>query len=40
MAEKVPSSKTGGVSWFRDLTTADTFYLLFLSPFSFWLTVE
>ncbi|GJV95773.1 mitochondrial inner membrane protein OXA1-like protein [Tanacetum coccineum] len=40
MEEKVPSLKTG-VSWFRDLTTADTFYILpFLSLFSFWLTME
>ncbi|PWA70773.1 chromatin protein family [Artemisia annua] len=41
MEEKVPSLKTGGVSWFTDLTTVDTSYILpFLSVFSFWLTVE
>ncbi|XP_076931125.1 mitochondrial inner membrane protein OXA1-like [Bidens hawaiensis] len=41
MVEKVPSFKTGGASWFLDLTTADPFYLLpCLTAFSFWITVE
>lgn len=41
MVEKVPSFKTGGISWFLDLTTADSFYILpFLTAFSFWITVE
>ncbi|XP_071705319.1 mitochondrial inner membrane protein OXA1-like [Rutidosis leptorrhynchoides] len=41
MVEKVPSFKTGGVSWFLDLTTADPFYFLpCLTAFSFWITVE
>lgn len=41
MVEKVPSFKTGGVSWFLDLTAADPFYLLpCLTAFSFWITVE
>ncbi|XP_076933522.1 mitochondrial inner membrane protein OXA1-like [Bidens hawaiensis] len=41
MVEKVPSFKTGGTSWFLDLTTADPFYLLpCLTAFSFWITVE
>ncbi|CAH1415442.1 unnamed protein product [Lactuca virosa] len=41
MVEKVPSFQHGGISWFLDLTTADTFYILpFLTAFSFWITVE
>ncbi|KAJ9549716.1 hypothetical protein OSB04_022259 [Centaurea solstitialis] len=41
MVEKVPSFKTGGMSWFLDLTTADSFYILpVLTAFSFWITVE
>ncbi|KAI7742459.1 hypothetical protein M8C21_007620 [Ambrosia artemisiifolia] len=41
MVDKVPSFKTGGTSWFLDLTTADPFYLLpCLTAFSFWITVE
>ncbi|CAI9277408.1 unnamed protein product [Lactuca saligna] len=28
MVEKVPSFQNGGISWFIDLTTADTFYIL------------
>ncbi|KAK1438509.1 hypothetical protein QVD17_04318 [Tagetes erecta] len=41
MVDKVPSFKTGGTSWFLDLTTADPFYILpFLTAFSFWITVE
>ncbi|KAK9051988.1 hypothetical protein SSX86_028616 [Deinandra increscens subsp. villosa] len=41
MVDKVPSFKTGGASWFLDLTTADPFYLLpCLTAFSFWVTVE
>lgn len=41
MVEKVPSLQTGGISWFIDLTTADSFYILpCLAAFSFWVTVE
>ncbi|KAL4570687.1 hypothetical protein LXL04_026347 [Taraxacum kok-saghyz] len=41
MVEKVPSFQHGGISWFVDLTTADSFYILpFLTAFSFWITVE
>ncbi|KAM0059867.1 putative membrane insertase YidC/ALB3/OXA1/COX18, membrane insertase YidC/Oxa1 [Helianthus debilis subsp. tardiflorus] len=41
MVEKVPSFKTGGTSWFLDLTTADPFYMLpCLTAFTFWITVE
>ncbi|KAI3680009.1 hypothetical protein L2E82_50746 [Cichorium intybus] len=41
MVEKVPSLETGGISWFIDLTSVDSFYILpFLAGFSFWVTVE
>ncbi|KAI4299349.1 hypothetical protein L6164_032817 [Bauhinia variegata] len=41
MSEKMPSFKTGGASWFLDLTTPDPFYILpFLTALSFLITVE
>ncbi|KAJ8765603.1 hypothetical protein K2173_014725 [Erythroxylum novogranatense] len=41
MAEKVPSFKTGGASWFIDLTTPDNLYLFpVLTALTFLITVE
>ncbi|GAA0171184.1 transporter [Lithospermum erythrorhizon] len=41
MAEKVPSFQHGGTSWFLDLTTPDTMYILpVLTALTFWITVE
>lgn len=41
MVEKVPSLQTGGISWFIDLTTADSFYILpVLGALSFWANTE
>nr|GEV62154.1 mitochondrial inner membrane protein OXA1-like [Tanacetum cinerariifolium] len=41
MVEKVPSFKTGGASWFLDLTTADPFCLLpCLAAFTLWVNIE
>lgn len=41
MAEKMPSFKHGGASWFTDLTTPDTLYILpALTALSFLVTVE
>lgn len=41
MAEKVPSFKGGGVSWFVDLTTPDSLYILpILTGLTFLVTVE
>ncbi|XP_027346555.1 mitochondrial inner membrane protein OXA1 isoform X1 [Abrus precatorius] len=41
MAEKVPSFKHGGASWFTDLTTPDALYIFpVLAALSFLITVE
>lgn len=41
MVEKVPSLQTGGISWFIDLTTPDSFYILpLLTAFSYLVTIE
>ncbi|XP_047306875.1 mitochondrial inner membrane protein OXA1-like [Impatiens glandulifera] len=41
MVEKVPSLKTGGLSWFTDLTTPDSMYILpCCAALTFWITVE
>ncbi|CAH1448325.1 unnamed protein product [Lactuca virosa] len=41
MVEKVPSFQNGSISWFIDLTTVDTFYILpCLTAFSFWITIQ
>lgn len=41
MAEKVPSFKHGGASWFIDLSTPDALYVFpVLTALSFLITVE
>ncbi|KAK0587174.1 hypothetical protein LWI29_018669 [Acer saccharum] len=41
MVEKVPSFKSGGVFWFTDLTTSDSFYILpILTGLSFSISAE
>lgn len=41
MVEKVPSFKSGGISWFTDLSTPDSLYILpALTGLSFLITVE
>ncbi|XP_071686977.1 mitochondrial inner membrane protein OXA1-like [Rutidosis leptorrhynchoides] len=41
MVDKVPSFTTGGLSWFLDLTTRDTFFILpCLNAYSLWMLLK
>ncbi|KAL1532774.1 mitochondrial inner membrane protein OXA1-like [Salvia divinorum] len=41
LAEKVPSFRDGGISWFTDLSTPDSLYIFpVLTALTFWITVE
>ncbi|KAL1191605.1 Mitochondrial inner membrane protein OXA1-like [Cardamine amara subsp. amara] len=40
MAKTIPSFENGGILWFTDLSTSESFYLPLVTGFTFWLTSE